>query len=85
MKQDRKKFNFMKSFYEAVESMPKRDRPRMYEAIIKYSFEDNYEPDFTGSLATAWILIKPILDNSFKQYKNVAKIKQMNNWLKNGL
>ncbi len=70
MKQDRKKFNFMKSFYEAVERLPKKDRPKMYEAIIKYSFEDNYKPDFKGTLATVWILIQPILDTSFKQYKN---------------
>lgn len=70
MKQERKKFNFMKSFYEAVESMPKKDRAKMYEAIIKYSFEDDFTPDFKGNLATSWILIKPVLDNSFKQYKN---------------
>lgn len=69
-KQDRKKFNFMKSFYEAVETLPKRDRPKIYEAIIKYSFEDDYIPDFTGTLATVWILIQPILDTSYKQYKN---------------
>lgn len=70
MKSERKKFNFMKSFYEAVETLPPKDRPKMYEAIIKYSFEDNYNPDFKGVLATVWILIKPILDNSHKQYKN---------------
>ena len=70
MKQDRKKFYFMRSFYEAVETLPKKDRPKMYEAIIKYSLEDDYNPEFTGNLATMWILIKPILDNSFKQYKN---------------
>ena len=70
MKHDRKKFNFMKSFYDAVESMPKKYRPKMYEAIIKYSFEDGYDPSFTGSLATAWILIKPILDKSYQQFQN---------------
>lgn len=70
MKQERKKFYFMKSFYEAVESMPKKDRPKMYEAIIRYSFDDDYSPDFKGNLATSWILIKPVLDNSYKQYKN---------------
>lgn len=70
MKSERNKFNFMKSFYEAVESMPKKDRPKMYEAIIKYSFEDDYKPDFKGSLATAWILIQPILDKSYKQFRN---------------
>lgn len=69
-KKDRKKFNFMKSFYEAVETLPKKDRQKMYEAIIKYSFEDDYVPEFKGGLKTAWILIQPILDASFKQYKN---------------
>lgn len=69
-KKDRKKFNFMKSFYEAVETLPKKDRQKMYEAIIKYSFEDDYVPEFKGGLRTAWILIQPILDTSFKQYKN---------------
>jgi len=75
MKQDRKKFNFMKSFYDAVESMPKKDRPKLYEAIIKYSFEDGYKPDFTGNLATIWILIKPILDKSYQQYQNGSQNK----------
>lgn len=73
MKHDRKKFNFMKSFYEAVETLPKKDRPKMYEAIIKYSFEDDYDPCFSGTLATVWILIKPILDTSYKQYRNGSR------------
>lgn len=70
MKSERKKFNFMKSFYEAVETLPEKDKPKMYEAIIKYSFEDDYKPDFKGILATVWILIQPILDTSYKQYRN---------------
>ena len=70
MKSNRKKFNFMKSFYEAVETLPAKDKPKMYEAIIKYSFEDDYKPNFKGILATVWILIQPILDTSYKQYKN---------------
>ncbi len=69
-KSDRNKFNFMKSFYEAVETLPEKDKSKMYEAIIKYSFEDDYQPHFKGTLSTVWILIKPILDNSFKQFQN---------------
>lgn len=69
-KSDRKTFKFMKSFYESVETLPKKYRPKMYEAIIKYSFEDDYDPEFKGVLSTVWILIKPILDNSFKQFQN---------------
>ena len=70
MKKERKKFNFMRSFYEAVEKMPKKERPQMYEAIIKYSFDDNFEPNFTGNMAIVWILIKPILDKNYQQFKN---------------
>lgn len=70
MKEKRTKFNFMRSFYESIETLPKKDRPKLYEAIIKYSFEDDYNPDFKGLLNTVWLLIKPILDKSFKQYKN---------------
>lgn len=69
-KKDRNKFYFMRSFYEAVETLTNRDKSKMYEAIIKYSFEEDYVPEFKGTLATAWLLIKPVLDNSFKQYKN---------------
>lgn len=69
-KKDRNKFYFMRSFYEAVETLTNKDKSRMYEAIIKYSFEDSYVPEFKGTLATVWLLIKPVLDNSFKQYKN---------------
>ena len=73
MKNERKAFNFLKSYYEAIESMPKKHRARLYEAIIKYSFDDNFSPDFSGDLATFWILIKPNLDNSYKQYLNGKK------------
>lgn len=76
MKNERKKFNFMKSFYEAVESMPKKYRPLMYEAIIKYSFDDDFVPNFKGNLATMWLLIKPILDKSYQQFKNGSENKK---------
>lgn len=67
---DRKAFNFMKSFYDAIETLPKKKQPLIYEAIVKYSFDDEFEPNFTGQLLTVWLLIKPILDKSFTNYKN---------------
>ena len=73
MKKDREYFNFIRSFYDAVDVLPNKDKPKMYEAIVKYSFEDDFEPKFTGTLLSVWLLIKPILDKSFTNYKNRRK------------
>lgn len=77
-KKDRKAFNFMRSFYEAIETLPKKKQPLMYEAIVKYSFDDNFDPNFNGILLTTWTLIKPVLDKSFTNYQNGNK-KNSNN------
>ena len=72
-KKDRKAFNFMRSYYDAIETLPKNQQSKLYEAIVKYSFEDNYNPEFKGTLSTVWFLIKPVLDKSFTNYQNGSK------------
>lgn len=74
-KKDRKAFNFMRSYYDAIKTFPKSQQSKLYEAIVKYSFEDDYMPNFNGTLAMAWLLIQPILDKSFINYKNASRNK----------
>lgn len=74
-KSDRNAFNFMKSYYEAIKKVSKKNQPKLLEAIVKYSFEDDYEPHFNGELDLAWTLIKPILNKSFTNYQNAKSNK----------
>ena len=75
-KSDRKAFNFMQSYYEAIKKVSKKNQPKLLEAIVKYSFEDDYIPHFDGELDLAWTLIKPILDKSFINYLNAKSNKE---------
>lgn len=56
-------FVFYRSFYEAVQSLPDKDRLAVYEAIFAYSF-DGEEPLLFGVPATVFRLVKPTLDAS---------------------
>jgi len=73
MKSEREYINFLRSFYDSIDELEDEDRLKMYDAIFKYSFEDGYEPDFKGINKSIWMLIKPILDKSFINYKNRKK------------
>lgn len=72
-KKDREKFYFFRSYYESIENLSDKNFNELCGAIVKYSFENDYIPKFKGATAMAWNLIKPFLDNSFKQYKNGSR------------
>lgn len=72
-KQDREKFYFFKSYYESIKDLPKKNRSELCEAIVRYSFEDEYNPEFKGTSLLVWKIIKPFLDNSFKQFQNGSR------------
>lgn len=65
----RQQFTFYRSYYEALQTLPKRDRLAAYDAIITYAL-DGTEPLLTGPAATAFILIKPTLDTGRKKAKS---------------
>lgn len=60
---ERKQFTFYRSYWQALSTLPKKDRLAAYEAIVNYAL-NGIEPQLTGSAATAFILIRPTLDTA---------------------
>lgn len=65
-------FVFYRSFYEALQNVPKKYRTEVYEAVFAYAFESR-EPSLTGVTRALWELIKPQLDASERRYENAKK------------
>ena len=63
---ERGQFTFYRSFWDALQTLPKKERLAAYEAICDYALNGN-EQEMTGSAATAFILIKPTLDSGRKK------------------
>lgn len=65
-------FVFYRSFYEALQNVPKKHRTEVYEAVFEYAFESR-EPSLGGVPRALWELIRPQLDASQKRYENAKK------------
>ena len=65
-------FVFYKSFFEAIENIPKKDQLDIYRAIPNYIF-NRVEPQLKGMQKTIWILIKPQVDANLEKYQNGKK------------
>lgn len=66
----REGFIFYRTFYEALSSMKPRAQLRLYDAIMKYSFEGVIPTDLNDEMERVFILIKPQLDaNERKRQK----------------
>lgn len=63
---ERGQFTFFRSYWEALRTLPKKERLAAYEAICDYALNGT-EQEMTGSAATAFILIKPTLDSGRKK------------------
>ena len=61
MKRDQ--FTFYRSFYEALRTLPKSARLAAYEGITAYAL-DGEAPELHGAAATAFLLVKPVLDSA---------------------
>ena len=68
----RDSFVFYRSFYEALQNVPKKNRAEVYEAVFEYAFEAR-EPSLKGVTRALWELIRPQLDASQKRYENSMK------------
>ena len=60
---------FYKSFFEAIETLPKREQLEIYRAIPDYVFNEK-EPNLKGMQKTIWVLIKPQLKANIQKRKN---------------
>ena len=66
----REGFIFYRTFYEALSSMKPRAQLRLYDAIMKYSFEGVIPTDLNDEMERVFILIRPQLDaNERKRQK----------------
>lgn len=65
-------FIFYRSFYEALQNVPKKHRTEVYEAVFEYVFGSS-EPSLSGVPRALWELIRPQLDASQKRYENARK------------
>ena len=63
------KFTFYKNYYEIIKYLPDKDRIALYDAILKYMFEDE-EPILKDLLNGIWINIKMPLDTNKKNIRN---------------
>lgn len=59
---ERGQFTFYRSFWDALQTLPKKERLAAYEAICDYALNGN-EQTLTGSAATIFILTRPTLDS----------------------
>ena len=72
----RTQFTFYYSFYEAVQSLPKRQQGKMLVAICAYALYRE-EPELTGAEECCFKLIKPFLDAAWAKSKAAKKKEEL--------
>lgn len=72
MAEQRDGFLFYRSFYEAIHSLPKKDRLSAYEALIEYAL-DGTAPNLSGAPAAVFTLAKPNIDASRRKAESGKK------------
>ena len=65
----RDSFIFYRSFYDAINELPKENQADTYSAIAKYAL-DQEETELTGISKAIFSLVKPQLDANYKKYEN---------------
>lgn len=58
---------FYRSFFEAINCLPKEERLQVYEAITNYAL-DQTEPELSGPAKSVFILVKPQLQANYRKY-----------------
>lgn len=69
---ERLSFTFYRSFYEAIEDLPKSKQLEVYRAIMRFGF-DGEDTELTGVSAAVFKIIRPILEKNLKKIKNGCK------------
>lgn len=65
----RDSFIFYRSFYEAINELPKENQADTYNAIMRYALNQE-EIELTGVSKAIFSLVKPQLDANYKKYEN---------------
>lgn len=63
---ERAQFTFYRSYYEAIQSLPKREQTAVLLAVCAYAL-DNEEPKLSGMANAIFTLIRPTLDTGRKK------------------
>ena len=61
---ERSQFTFYRSFWEAIKTLPKKDKLPILEAIIQYALDGDIPKGLTQSQNAFFFLVKPNLDAS---------------------
>ena len=67
---ERGQFTFYRSFWEAINASPKKDKLPLLEAIIKYALDGDEPKSLTPYQLALFLLVKPTLDSSRKKAAN---------------
>ena len=65
----RDSFIFYRSFYEAINELPKENQADTYNAIMQYALNQE-EMQLTGISKAIFSLVKPQLDANYKKFEN---------------
>ena len=68
----RESFVFYRSFFEAIESLPKTKQLEVYRAIAQFAL-DGTEPQISGISAAIFSMARPTIEKNQKKYENGCK------------
>jgi len=65
---------FYRSFYEAIENLPRDVQGEVYSAIFSYGLNgEDRSAQLKPIARSIWLLVKPIIDSNNKRYENSKK------------
>lgn len=70
MGKPRNQFTFYKSYYDAIQELPKRDQSALILAVCAYAIYEEPPKGLSIAASTAFKLIKPTLDSGRKKAEN---------------
>ena len=69
---ERSSFTFYRSFFKAIESLPKSKQLEVYRAVVRFGL-DGEDSELAGVSAAIFEIIRPILEKNLKNFKNGCK------------
>jgi predicted restriction endonuclease len=79
---NRSQFTFYRSFWEAVKSLPKKDRLPVLEAIISYALYGVVKNRLTKKQMLSFLLIKPDIDKERREALEGRRSEEYKAWRK---
>ena len=67
---NRSQMTFFVSFWEAINSLPKKDQLPLFRAVVSYGLFGEHSENLTSTQSALFSLIHPVLDKSRKKASN---------------